>query len=413
MKYILLIIVFITMAGCHGHQDHSHSHSHHDHDHAHDETLQLFAYGAGVEVFAEAMPFVAGQPSDIIAYFTHLEDFKPMLEGSVTARLFIGWNSVDQTLEQPTSPGIYEFSLQPTTTGRGRLVFEVKTAEDEFQITIPNITIFSNEHDAHEAAAEEAVTSVNGAVFTKEQSWKVDFATEEARREPFGQIIRTTAQIQPAQGDQRIVAAQMSGIALFSNDNMMEGRAVSAGQTLFTIDGSGMADNNLAVRIAEAESEYNRAKAEYERKSALAAENVVSQSEVLNARAEFINAEAVYNNLRRNFSGGRQTVSSPISGFITRVLVGNGEYVEAGQSVMVVSQNRDLFIKAELQPRHFEVLGNVASANIRTLNNNSAYTLEELGGRMVSYGRSTDVNNPLIPVIFQVNNRAGCCRAVS
>ena len=262
------------------------------------------------------------------------------------------------------------------------------------------------EHEAHETATNAAVTSSNGIVFTKEQRKKIDFATEEVKKEPFGQVIRTTAQIQPSQGDERIIVAKASGTVIF-NSNVTEGKNVSAGQTLFTIDGSGMADNNLAVRYAEAQSEYNRAKAEYERKTALANHNIVSQSELLQAKTEFTNAEAVYNNLKSNFSAGRQSISSPIGGFVTSVLVGNGQFVEVGQPVLVVSQNRDLFLKAELQPRFFDLLGNITSANIRVMNSNRMYTLEELGGRMLSYGKTADINNPLIPVTFQVNNRAG------
>ena len=404
MKFRIIILVFtvFVFVGCY----HNHHHETAD-EHAHNETLQLFAYSDDFEVFAEATPFVVGEECAMLAHFSFLKNFKPLTEGSVTAKLIIGWDSIEQTLEQPTRAGIYQFSLQPTTAGTGRLTFDVKTSEGEYQIVIPDVTVYTNEHDAHEAAADAAITGSNGVTFTKEQSWKVDFATAEARHEPFGQVIRTTAQIQPSQGDERMVTAKMSGVTLFSNDVVMEGKAVGAGQTLFSIDGSGLADNNLAVRYAEAESEYNRAKAEYNRKTELAKENIVSQGELLKAQTEFANAEAVYNNLRNNFSAGKQSVSAPIDGFITRVLVRNGEYVEAGQAVFIVSQNRDLFIKAELQPKYFDLLESVTSANFRTLSNNRTYSLEELGGRMVSYGKSTDVNNPLIPVIFQVNNKAG------
>jgi multidrug efflux pump subunit AcrA (membrane-fusion protein) len=86
--------------------------------------------------------------------------------------------------------------------------------------------------------------------------------------------------------------------------------------------------------------------------------------------------------------------------------VQNGQYVESGQPVLVVSQNRDLFLKAELQPKYFDVLKNITSANIRLLNSNRTYSLEALGGRVLSFGKSADVNNPLIPVVFQVNNTA-------
>ncbi len=277
-----------------------------------------------------------------------------------------------------------------------------------------------DEHHDHEAHGNECEhehdntesDNPNDIYFSLEQQEKVDFATEEVRRETFGQIIRTTAQIQPSQGDERIISAKASGTALFST-NVTEGKAVNAGQTLFTIDGSAMADNNLAVRYAEAKSEYNRTKIEYERKAELAEQNIVSQSDLLQAETDFTNAEAMYNSFRNNFSAGKQSINSPVSGFVTRILVQNGQFVEAGQPVLVVSQNRNLFIKAELQPRFFDLLNNITSANIRTLNNNRTYTLEELGGRVLSYGKSTDINNPLIPVIFQVNNvGAYGCRGV-
>ena len=379
MKNNIVTATFITFAivGC----THQRFHETNDHAHAHDETIQLAAYSPDFEVFAEVTPFVAGQTSDILAHFTHLENFKPLAEGSVTASLVIGWGRVTQTLDQQTRTGIYQFSLQPTAAGTGRLIFDIKTSEGVSQIVVPDITVYSDEHEAHEAAADAAVSSNEGAVFTKEQSWKVDFATAEASREPFGQIIRTTAQILPSQGDEQIIIAKASGIVLFPNDNLVEGKAVTSGQTLFSIDGSEMADNNLSVRYAAAESEYRRAKAEYDRKTELAKENIVSQSDLLQAQTDFTNAEAVFNNLRKNFAAGKQAVSSPISGFVTRVLVRNGEYAEAGQPVLIVSQNRNLLIKAELRPKYFDILNNITSANIRLLNSNRTLTLEELGGR--------------------------------
>ena len=395
------LIVF-AIAGCH-----THAHKADEHEHAHDETLQLSAYNDDFEVFAETTPFVAGQKGDILAHFSRLENFKPLEEGSITVSLIIGTDGIRQTLEHATRSGIYLFSLQPTTTGTGKLVFDIKTSEGTSQMVITDITVYDNLHDACEAAAETAATSSNSAVFTKEQSWKVDFATSEVRREPFGQIIRTTAQIQPSQGDERIISAQTSGMILFPNVNLVEGKAVTAGQSLFSIDGSEMADNNLSVRYTEVESEYNRAKVEYERKNELAKEDVISQSDLLKAKTELVSAEAAYNNLQRNFTAGKQNVSSPIGGFVTRVLVQNGEFVEVGQPVLVVSQNRDLLVKAELQPKYFDMLNSIISANIRLLNSNRIYSLEELDGRVLSYGKTTDIANPLIPVIFQVNNKAG------
>jgi len=397
-KYLATIFTAIIIVGCGRNQNHE--------DCAHNEMLQLTAYNADFELFAEATPFVVGQTSDIWAHFTHLENFKPLAEGKITAKLIIGANEFSQTLEQPTQLGIYFFQLTPATTGSGKLTFDIETPSGKSQIVIFDVIVYTNVAEAQHAAAEAAITSINGVVFTKEQSWKVDFATEKIAKKPFGQIIRTTAQIQPSQGDEQIVVARTSGTVAF-NANVTAGKSVNSGQTLFSIDGSATTDNNLAVRYVEAESEFNRAKAEYERKTELAKDNIVSQRDLLQARAEFVRAEANYNNLKRNFSAGRQNVSSPIGGFVTRVLAQNGQFVEAGQPVLVVSQNRDLFLKAELQSRFFDLLGKITSANIRTLHNNRVFSLDELNGRVLSFGRSADINNPLIPVVFQVNNTVG------
>ena len=397
-QFIIALSAAIILWSCgdHGHDD----------DHDCEDHLELTAFSADFELFAEADPFVLGQESEIWAHFSRLEDFNPLTEGTVAVSLIIGTSSVRQTLSEPTRPGIYLFHLTPTVTGRGQLVFDIETPSGSSQIVVPNVEVFGNEDDALYAAAAAAIESVNGVVFTKEHRWKVNFATEEVRREPFGQIIRTTAQIQPSQSDMRTVVARTSGTVAFLA-NITEGQSVNAGQTLLSIDGSATADNNLAVRFIEAESEYNRAKIEYERKTELARDNIVSQSDLLRARTEFTTAEAVYNNLRRNFSAGRQTIASPVGGFVTEVLVDNGQFVEAGQPVLVVSQNRDLLLRADVQSRFFDVLESVTSANIRSLHNNRVFTLEELDGRLLAFGRSANIHNPLIPVTFQVASHAG------
>lgn len=372
--------------------------------HHHDALLQLTAYNTDFEVYAEATPFVVGECSEILTHISFLNNFKPLENGIVTVSLVVGSKEIHQTLEEPVRPGIFKFSLIPVEEGAGKLHFDVKTTETTSRITVEKIRIYSDEHEAFHTAEEELVRVGNGVVFPKTQSWKIDFSTEEVREESFGQIIRTVGQIQPSTGEQRIVPAKTAGTVLFPDNSIVEGKAVASGQVLFQIDGSGMSENNLSIRSSEAKSEYDRAKIEYERKAELAKENIVSQSELLKAKTELLNAEAAYNTLRLNFTAGKQPVSSPISGFVTHVLVQNGQYVEAGQSVLEVSQNRNLFVKAELQPKYFDRLNRIKEVNFRVLSSDRTYTLEELNGRILSFGKAVDVTNPLIPVVFQIAN---------
>lgn len=401
IKYLLFILLSaISLLSC------SHKHDHED-EHSHDEMLSLTGYNDNFEILLEANPFVVGEESSLTAFTTQLNNFKPLEEGKATVKLTVGSQTHESTATEVSSEGIFNFKLTPTVTGEGSISIDISTNEETSTVYISEVTVFDDEHTAHEAAHDAIPEVINGITFTKEQSWKVGFETNIVEKKEFGQVIKATAQIQPSLGDERIITAMTDGIVIFHDNQNVAGRAVTSGQRLFVIDASEMADNNLSVKLLEAESEYNRAKAEYERKENLAIDNIVSKSELLQAKTELSNAQANLDNLKKNFSAGKQHVSSPMSGYITDVLVQNGEFVSAGQPVLRVSQNKSLFIKADLQSKYYNVLSNISSANIKIPTIDKGYTLEELDGKVVSYGQSTSMNNPLIPVVFQVNNSAG------
>lgn len=399
--FAVLLFMAATVVGC---GSHHHEHTVAEGGHVHEENLQLTAYSDDFEVYAEATPFVVGEASDVLAHFTFLKNFKPLEAGKVTVSLSVGKERVSQVLDKPNRPGIYKFSLTPKAPGGGIIIFDLQTAAGNSQIIIPEITVYQDKHDAQHAASEVVVSSSNGVSFIKEMSWKVDFSTVSCQKEPFGKVIRTMAQVMPSNSDERIITAKASGIIAIPEAELVEGKSVSAGQTLFYIESSDMADNNLAVRYQEAESNYNLTKKEYERKKELAKDKIVSESDLLQAKANYETAEVIYNNLCKNFSAGRQAITAPISGFVKQLLVRNGEYIEAGQPIASVSQNRNIFLKAEIQPKYYSLLNNISGAKFRILNDDTIYTLADLNGHLVAYGKSVEANSPLLPVVFQINN---------
>lgn len=400
--FVTALLTAAALTGC-ASEGGSHSH---DEGHAHEENLLLTSYNDRFEVFAEVTPLVVGQESDILAHFTHLSNFKPLLKGKVTVSLIVGTDGIRQHAEQPSRPGIYRFALTPTVKGSGRMLFDIETEEGASRLVVRNVYVYDNEHDAQHAAADALLTSSNGAGFTKEMSWKTDFATEPCRLERFGSVIRTMARIEPSQQGEQVIAAKSNGIVSFTDGDIVEGQTVGKGHTLFRLSGGDMVDNNLAVRYREAESNYNLAKREYERKSDLIKSQLVTESELLQARRDFETAEAVFRNMQRNFSAGSQAVSAPISGFVNRLLVRNGQYVEAGQPLAIIAKDNILYAKAEIQPRHYKAMRDAVSANLRLPNSATTYSLEELDGRLVSYGKAVSEESPLLPVVYQIKNAA-------
>ena len=414
----------------HAHGDEAHSHDHEDgHDHGHEGEghLLLTAYSDGLEFFAETGTFVAGQEVSVLLHVTELQDFKPYVGEDVSVCLvpkgesagdncgncshghgkeaepeIEGEGHTHQHEGKTEVQGIYRFCVRAEAEGEANLVFSA----DGQRASIP-VRVFGSASEASEYAESLEVRSSNGAVFTKEKSWSVDFATEEAVQEPFGQVIRATSRVQPSQEEVFTVSALTDGVVSIGAKALVEGREVRKGETLCIVKGSGTADENLATKYARAEADYNFARNEYERKKALASDRIVSESELRQAEAAFEIAKAVFENLKGNFDASGQSAKSPIEGFVTSVTVSNGQFVRAGDPIATVSRSRSLLVVAEIQPRYSACLKDICGATFKDMDSGRIWTLDELGGKVVSYGKSVSSDSPLIPVTFSVPNKGG------
>jgi RND family efflux transporter MFP subunit len=414
LKYLIIALTLITGSCGQIHDDHDHDNTtEHNHEmegdknpdqHNHgDVKLHLIAYGLNYELYAEADPFVVGHDNSILTHFTNLADFSPLSKGVVSMSLSVNGSTIQQTLDQPLREGIYLFEINPQKEGVGELIFKINTSAGISTITVSDIYVFSDIHDAIHDAEEKEITA-DGIIFTKEQSWKVDFATEEVKAEAIGNVIKTAARIEAAQGDEVLISAKTNGIVGISADHVLEGRSVSTGQQLFSVSGNGLANNNSAVRYTEAKNNFEKAEADYNRAKALASDNIVTQRELLDAKNRFENAKVIFENLDKNFNTQGQKIESPMNGFIKQLYVQNGQYVETGQPIVLVAQNKTLLLNADVPQKYAKVLGTLFDANIRTLHNNKSYTFKQLNGEIISYGKSTNDHNYLIPVSLKIDN---------
>lgn len=356
-------------------------------------------------MYAEADPFVIGDTSYVLAHFSHLNNFKPLDSAKVSIMLNQGGQITTQTLNKPTRVGIYRFSIAPVTEGMASLIFRIEASNLVSEIRIDSMHVFSDKGKADNYAMERKIESPNGIVFTKEQSWKIDFATSLPDFGPFGQVIRTTAQVLPTPSDVITVVARTSGVVNFTDASIVQGTQVAPGRTLCLIAGSALADNNSSVRYFEAKNNFIKAEATYNRHKELAETRIISQKELDNSKAEYENAKSIFESISKNFNPSGQSVTSPISGFIDKVSVTNGQFVETGQAILSISKNKNLLIRADVQQKFAPHLQKIETANIRNLSDNIVYTLEELNGKLLSYGKSADERNYLIPVIFQVESK--------
>lgn len=217
----------------------------------------------------------------------------------------------------------------------------------------------------------------------------------------FNQVIKTSGQVLAAQGDEAVAVATVAGVVSFSN-KVTEGMGVGKGSPLLTVSAKNLADGDP---IQKARIAYEAALKEYERMKPLAESKIVSEKEFLQAAQTYESARISYEAMSKNHSAGGQAIVSPIGGYIKSILVKEGDYVELGQPLMSITQNRRLFLRAEVSEKYYAHLAHITSANFRTPYNNKVYRLDELNGRLLSFGKSAGDNSYYVPVTFEFDNK--------
>lgn len=217
----------------------------------------------------------------------------------------------------------------------------------------------------------------------------------------FEQVIKTSGQVLAAQGDESVAVATVAGVVSF-HGKVTEGMSVGKGSTLLTISSSNIADGDPVQRARIA---YEISKKEYERMKALVKNKIVSDKDFAQAEQNYENARISYEALAKGNTKGGQAISSPIGGYVKNILVKEGDYVTIGQPLISVTQNRRLFLRAEVSEKYYPYLRTIGSANFKTPYDNKVYALKELSGRLLSFGKSAGDNSFYVPVTFEFDNK--------
>lgn len=370
------------------------------------EPLSYTIYTDQTELFVEFKPLVVGETSSFAAHLTRLgNEFTPLTEGQLTVSLVKSDQGIRHTVEEPRSPGIFSPALQPKTVGQGyKLIFDVKSGNFTDHIVIDDVQVYADAAAALANAGPHETPAAEQIPFLKEQAWKTEFATQQVTPQPFHNIIKTSGQIMPAQGDEEVITANASGIISLAGNQIVAGAPVAARAKLFTISGGGIADGNVDTRFQEARTNFQRAQVDYERAQELVEDRIISQREFEQRKATYENAALAYRTLAKNYGPNGQAIYAPLGGFIKSVLVSDGEYVQAGQPLASITQNERLVLRAEVSQTKVANLAKVNSASFR-VPGGEVYDTDSLDGRLLAYGKSADANSYLLPITFEIDNQ--------
>lgn len=261
-----------------------------------------------------------------------------------------------------------------------------------------------HDHEGHshsENKGENAQAHTDEIIFTPEQAKAIGLEITDVQPSTFHQVIKTSGQVLSAQGDEVTISATSSGIVSFNKASLNEGVAVKGGESLLSISSRNLADGDPVMK---AKSGYEIAKKEFDRAESLIADKLISQKEYNDLKLTYENAKVAYESIGQRTTAKGVGISTPISGYVKSKLVSEGQYVEVGQELMTITQNRKLNLRADISERYYRDLGTIASANFKSPYDKAIYQLSELGGRLVSYGKSVNSQELYIPVNFEFNN---------
>lgn len=257
------------------------------------------------------------------------------------------------------------------------------------------------EHAGHSHESEETKHS-DEIIFPKAQAAKTTFEVREIQPASFNQVVKTTGQVLAAPGDEAVIVATSNGVVSFSSNKLTEGTKVQKGQSLFQISSKDIAEGDYYTKV---KATYEAAKASYDRAEALVKDKIISQKEFESTKLEFENAKTAYDAVSNNKTAKGVSVNAPINGHMKNILVKEGEYITVGQPIATVSQNQRLVLRAEVSQRYYNAMQSVKSANFKTPYDNKVYSLEDLNGRLLSFGKTSNENSFFIPVSFEFDNK--------
>ncbi|GMQ28080.1 efflux RND transporter periplasmic adaptor subunit [Algoriphagus confluentis] len=353
------------------------------------------------ELFVEFPALVVGQASRFAAHFTVLDRHQPVREGSVTVSLIKDGKGIRNTVESPSSPGIFAPTLQPKEAGTYLLVFDLKTPAYSDRIEVGTIQVFANVEEAIQTIPA-AVESPNAISFLKEQAWRMDFQTAPVVEKEIHEVIPTSGIWKVAPSDYLTSVAPANGRVSFAKGMLTEGSPVRKGQVLMTVSGEGLTTDNLTTEIQKAKAEFEQAQSEYTRKKELFEAKITPKAEFERVEQRYLIAKANYETLSSGFTGSGKQIVSPIDGYIKSIQAQNGAYVSQGTALFTVTSHKSSLLEVRVSPAYFGQLQQLQDVFYQTSPGNWS-SLKAKGGKILSVGKEVESDQPLLSVFAEVN----------
>lgn len=380
-----------------------------DHGHAHGAGAEkLTHFTDRTELFVEFPRLVVGETSAFAAHLTRLADFKALENARVTVRLSgAGHPDESFSVAAPSQPGIFRPEAKPKYAGDRDL--EIEVAAPDFSVT-HELGPFVVYPDRKSADAAPAPHDDEGIGFTKEQQWKVDFATAEVTKRSIRTAVSATGTVRARPDGEAQLAAVAAGQLQPAGSFPQLGQSVRKGQILAYLVPRVGGETDLAslrAAVSKARVEHDLARQELARLEALFREEAVPEKRVLAARAEVALARAELTAAQQRVNqlggaGGGIPVRAPISGTVAATHATPGAFVEAGAPLFHLADRGRLWLELRVPESEAARLGRPIGAAFKVAGaEDDVEIVAGKNGRLVAVGGVVDPSTRTVPVVFE------------
>ena len=381
-----------------------------------DQSWSVTAWGETYEIFPEVDALMVGELAMAHTHVTALEDFSPMIEGSVEIRLRSANAEQSFRAVEPLRAGIFNVEIRPDAEGDYDLSFLISSPAGNEEIGGGRVRVGTAEAPGSVTPAfapPEGAGAGEPISFLKEQQWRTDFATVWVRDGSLPQSVEGLARVRPPAGGEATITAPVDAVLLPEPWPYL-GRRVKRGAPILHLVPRVSTDRSLAVLEAERsalEAELSTAEARLLRLNGLFEIEATSRWELEEAKMKVDriggNLAAAERDLeaahsaREGGSSGATTVNAPFAGEISAVYASPGEVVAAGAPLARIVVTNSVWLEVAIAPEAGRRLGAGLTGVVVTFPEGSSLRIED-GVRLVSTSPEVDARTGTVSVLLEV-----------
>lgn len=253
----------------------------------------------------------------------------------------------------------------------------------------------ANDHSESEKAAQASSGHDHGEIELHDHSAELlGVRVDTLRRTDFHSVLTTSGIVLQSSDGSGVVSAPTSGIVRFAK-GIGEGATVTKGALVATVSSRDMSGGD---RDAAAAAALEAATDELKRVEALYSEKLATQGELNAARATWSAAKAAYS---PKASSGRAV--APMGGTLTSLLVGEGQYVEAGEAIATVGNAKGTVLRVDLPRRYYPQAAGYGDVTVDFASGPTFRASDRHGKRLGSAAGANDAPSGYIPLYFSVS----------